>query len=84
MIVQILLVALVMVVLFSFFAFALNFSKYKKRPGTEGCCGGGHCDTDEHDDDHSCGCYDEKMKFVEKYDALNKKSCGDQCSCGNH
>ncbi len=44
---------------------ALHFSQYKKRPS--GCCGGGHCETDQGGDKSYHSCYREKVDFVEKY-----------------
>jgi hypothetical protein len=49
---------------------ALHFSKYRKR--TSGCCGGGHCSTDQDSENVGHSCYDEKVDFVDKYKATNK------------
>jgi len=53
---------------FVFMGITLHFSKYKKRKS--GCCGGGHCDQPEDQNQDVCGCYDEKEKFVENYEKI--------------
>ena len=65
----------IIVILFFILAFAgmlaaLHFSKYRKR--ASGCCGGGHCSTDQDDETVGHSCYDEKVDFVDKYKATNK------------
>ena len=50
--------------------FALQFSRYKKRPS--GCCGGGHCATENDDETKVHNCYAEKSEFVDNYDTLTK------------
>ena len=70
MIIQYIISIGVMVLLVGFFAFALNFSKYKKRNTSEGCCGGGHCGSG--DESHTCGCYDEKSQFVKEFSDRHK------------
>ena len=60
-----------------FFGATLHFTKYKKR--NSGCCGGGHCDSSEGDEQQNCGCYDEKVNFVENYEKLSDS--GSSCSC---
>jgi len=57
-------------VAFSGMLAALHFSQYRKR--ASGCCGGGHCSTDENGETIGHSCYDEKMNFVEKYKAVDK------------
>lgn len=49
---------------------ALHFSKYRKR--ASGCCGGGHCSTDQDGEAAGHSCYDEKVDFVDKYKAVKK------------
>jgi hypothetical protein len=63
--IQYLVILLFFLVAISLMLVGLHFSQYRKR--ASGCCGGGHCATD--DDGKSLGnsCYDEKVDFVEKY-----------------
>ncbi len=66
--IQYLIVILIFMFAISIFLFGLHFSKYKKR--NAGCCGGGHCSTDEEGNDvHSC--YSEKSEFVKKYKTVS-------------
>ena len=60
-----------------FFGATLHLTKYKKR--TSGCCGGGHCDSPEDENQESCGCYEDKVNFVENYEKIS--DCGSSCSC---
>jgi hypothetical protein len=62
--IQYIVVFLFFILAFSGFVAALHFSQYKKR-ASSGCCGGGHCSTDEEERDHSC--YNEKIDFVDNY-----------------
>jgi len=72
--IQYIIVIVFFVLALVFFGVTLHFSKFKRRHS--GCCGGGHCDTPADHHQHNCGCYDEKVNFVEKY---NKISKGDSC-----
>ena len=67
--IQYLVVFLVFVFAFGIFLTALHFSQYKRRPDS-GCCGGGHCNTDEDKGYHSC--YNEKIDFVDNYKKPNE------------
>ncbi|MBN2410870.1 hypothetical protein JXQ31_04195 [candidate division KSB1 bacterium] len=58
------------IVAFVFFGLSLHFSKYKRRKS--GCCGGGHCDSPDGEKHVSCGCYDEKVKFVKNFEKISE------------
>jgi len=68
--IEYIIVFLLFVLAFSGMLAALHFSKYKKR--ASGCCGGGHCSTDQDGETAGHSCYDDKVDFVDKYKTVNK------------
>ena len=65
---QYIIVILFFILAFIGMALALHFSQFKKR--SSGCCGGGHCETNNKSRENQHSCYDEKVDFVKNHQSL--------------